>query len=182
MLFYILLIASIVFFGGLAITVPVLKKRLDLLPVLEKLPRAKWAGIVLTGVVLLWCLPHIQAVLSPDSFFRRILYPGLFVSWILCSVYLDYLFARAFGVFCILYSYTMLHLSFSAMLSGIAFGAVFYYLVGCGGILICAKPYWLRDTIRFVMQHWAGFYLSAGICLYGVLCNLFLLLMNLHTH
>ena len=34
MLFYILLIASIVFFGGLAITVPVLKKRLELLPVL----------------------------------------------------------------------------------------------------------------------------------------------------
>ena len=175
MILKILLFISIIFFTGLALAAILLRNKTELLPTLEKLPRAKWAGIILTALVLLWCIPHIDAVLHPTSFFRTILYPGLFIAWILCSIYLDYLFARAFAVFCILYSYTMLHLCFSAMLPLTSLSAIFYYLVGIGGLTVAAKPYWLRDAIRTIMQNKTVFYTFLTLCLYGVLCQIVIL-------
>jgi len=146
---------AVLFTAAVSITVSLFfflfRGREDILPKLDKIPRMKIAGIILTAVVLSWCVPHINDILDPDSVFRKAVYPGFFVLWVLCSAFLDYLFARAFGVFCILLSYTLLNQIFSANIPYSAFSAAACYILGIYGIVISAKPYYFRDTLRFAV-------------------------------
>ena len=127
--------------------------RPERLPLLEKLPRARKAGMVLTAAVIFWCVPNVRPILEPGSALLNWLYPLAVLAIVLCIHYLDYLFARAFAAFLILAAHYFLKESFAAQIHPVsAFLAVPLFLLGFAGILFGAKPYWFRDWIRLLFR------------------------------
>ncbi len=117
----------------------------------ETLPRAKLPGIVLSAVVILWCIPNIRPIISSETL-NSLLFPLALISFILAVFFLDYLFARAFGVFLILLAHYFLKEAYPLGLKLHVLFASLTLLLGTLGICICGKPYWMRDLIRAFFQ------------------------------
>ena len=136
-----------------AVLIPLICAREDRLATLERLPRARKPGMVLTAAVILWCVPNIAPILEPGSSLLNWLYPLAILSIGLCIYFLDYLFARALAAFLILAAHYFLKESFAARVYPFSvFLAVALFLLGIAGILIGAKPYWFRDWIRLLFR------------------------------
>lgn len=127
--------------------------RTERLPKMEQLPRARKAGMILTAIVIFWCVPNVRPILDTGSALQNWLIPLAVVAIVLCIYYLDYLFARSFAAFLILTAHYFLKESFAARVHPFsAFLAVALFLIGIAGILIGAKPYWFRDWIRLLFR------------------------------
>lgn len=113
----------------------------------ESLPRSKVLGSILAAAVILWCIPNIQAIFESAIEAKYLYLIGL-LAFILTVVFLDYLCARAFGVFLIFVTYYFLKMTYQLDLFLHPLFALFFLILGNFGICICAKPYWLRDLIR----------------------------------
>lgn len=136
----------------------------------ESLPRAKASGAVLAVCVIAWCIPNIRPIINSDML-NTLLIPLAVLSAILSIVFLDYLFARAFGVFLILMAHYFLKESYSVNPNLHSLFSILTLIAGTFGICICGKPYWFRDVIRkfFDSQKWR---ISTAVFLivYSLIC------------
>ena len=154
MFFSLMLILFSLTAAACAVLIPVFCARMEHLETLERLPRARRSGIILTAAVILWCVPNIEPILEPGSSLSVWLYPLAVLSIGLCVFFLDYLFARALAAFFILAAHYFLKEAFAARVYPFsAFLAAALFLLGIAGILIGAKPYWFRDWIRLLFRN-----------------------------
>lgn len=140
---------------------------------MDALTRSKIAGGLLSILLLTACVPHCEELLGADSFFVQGNYLRIAVVPILFILvyYADFLFARAFAVACIYAAYVLLR-------EGYAFDdfplypllAVIFFLTGILGIVIGAKPVWMRDWLRkTVVSARARFFSAGAFALAGVI-------------
>ena len=166
----ILLLLSGIFILTAAASIRV-RGRTDLLPKLIRIPRDKTTGMILTAAVLIWCIPHAKVVLPVNAggFFGLIV--GTALVFVLLCAYLDYLPARAFAVICILGSYTMLNLTFARAVPCSIFLVTACYLTGIFGIVLSARPHWMRLILQNIVLKKAYRTAVCLFCLYtGAAC------------
>ena len=153
MFFPIMLILVSLAAAAAAVLIPLICSHMDRLEKMEKVPRARKAGMILTALVIFWCVPNVRPILDPDSSLQKWLVPLAVIAIALCIHYLDYLFARALAAFLILTAHYFLKESFAARVYPFsAFLSVALFLIGLAGILFGAKPYWFRDWIRLLFR------------------------------
>ena len=121
--------------------------------VFEKLPRERISGTVLTAIALLWCVPNIRPIFMPDSPFQVFILPLILLAMVLAAIFLNYLFARAAAAILILGAHTVLKEAYPAQLPGYPVLAALVLVAGVIGIVISAKPYWLRDWFRLSFRN-----------------------------
>lgn len=129
---------------------------------LEKLPRERISGTVLTVVALLWCIPNIRPIFMPDSPFQTFVVPLILLAIVLAAIFLNYLFARAAAAILILGAHAVLKAAYPAQLPGYPLLAALLLVAGVIGIVISAKPYWLRDWFRLSFRNSAVRWVSAA--------------------
>ena len=129
---------------------------------LEKLPRERISGTVLTVIALLWCIPNIRPIFMPDSPFQTFVVPLILLAIVLAAIFLNYLFARAAAAILILGAHAVLKAAYPAQLPGYPVLAALLLLAGVIGIVISAKPYWLRDWFRLSFRNPAVRWASAA--------------------
>ena len=135
---------------------------------IESLPRERISGTALTVVALLWCVPNIRPIFMPDSPFQNFILPLILLSIVLAAIFLNYLFARAAAAILILGAHTVLKMGYPAQLPGYPVLAALVLVAGIIGILLSAKPYWLRDWFRLSFRNPAVRWGSAAYFL--ILC------------
>ena len=128
----------------------------------EKIPRERVSGTVLTVIALLWCIPNIRPIFMPDSPFQMFVLPLILVAIVLAAIFLNYLFARAAAAILILGAHAVLKAAYPAQLPGYPVLAALVLLAGVIGIVISAKPYWLRDWFRLSFRKPAVRWASAA--------------------
>ena len=130
----------------------------------EKIPRLKWAGLVLAAWMIVVCVPHVEQLLEPGSVFVRMNLIPVFaaVLFVLIWLYADYIFARAFAVTCIYGAYLLLREGFAADPPFYPVMACGFFLLGTLGIVIAAKPVWMRDWLRAACGRAWVRYVSGG--------------------
>ena len=128
----------------------------------EKIPRERVSGTVLTVIALLWCIPNIRPIFMPDSPFQAFVVPLILLAIVLAAIFLNYLFARAFAAILILGAHAVLKAAYPAQLPGYPVLAALLLLAGVIGIVISAKPYWLRDWFRLSFRNPAVRWASAA--------------------
>lgn len=128
----------------------------------EKLPRERVSGTVLTVVALLWCIPNIRPIFMPDSPFQTFVLPLILLAIVLAAIFLNYLFARAAAAILILGAHAVLKAAYPARLPGYPVLAALVLVAGVIGIVISAKPYWLRDWFRLSFRKPAVRWASAA--------------------
>lgn len=129
---------------------------------IERLPRERISGTVLAVGALLWCIPNIRPIFMPDSPFQNLIVPLIVLAMVLAALFLNYLFARAVAAILILGAHSVLKLGYPAGLPGYRVLAALVLLAGVIGIVISAKPYWLRDWFRLSFRNPAVRWVSAG--------------------
>ena len=130
-------------------------RKQELLSRWEKIPRAKHAGTVLCAIVIFWCIPNLKPILDsgPDSS-DWWMYCLAVIAVILCSCWLDYLFARSLAAFLVLTAHFFLKESFAVnVFPYSACFAVMLFLLGICGMAIAVHPYWFRDWIRLLFRN-----------------------------
>ena len=128
----------------------------------ERLPRERVSGTVLTVVALLWCVPNIRPIFMPDSPFQTFILPLILVAIVLAAIFLNYLFARAAAAILILGAHSVLKAAYPAQLPAYPVLAALLLAAGVIGIVISAKPYWLRDWFRLSFRNPAVRWTSAA--------------------
>ena len=129
---------------------------------IERLPRERISGTVLSVGALLWCIPNIRPIFMPDSPFQALVLPLILVAIVLAAIFLNYLFARAAAAILILGAHAVLKAAYPARLPGYPVLAALVLLAGVIGIVISAKPYWLRDWFRLSFRSSAVRWASAA--------------------
>ena len=114
----------------------------------DKIPRERVSGTILTVIALLWCIPNIRPIFMPDSPFQNFILPLILLGIVLAAIFLNYLFARAAAAILILGAHTVLKMGYPANLPGYPILAALVLIAGVIGIVLSAKPYWLRDWFR----------------------------------
>ena len=149
----VLALAAVVSFAAAAPFILTVRREPAVRSMLEKLPRERISGTVLAAVALLWCVPNIRPIFMPDSPFQVFILPLILVSIVLASIFLNYLFARAAAAIMILGAHSVLKAAYPAQLPGYPVLAALVLVAGVIGILISAKPYWLRDWFRLSFRN-----------------------------
>ena len=128
----------------------------------DKIPRERISGTILGAVALIWCIPNIRPIFMPESPFQALIVPLILVAIVLAAIFLNYLFARAAAAILILGAHAVLKAAYPAQLPGYPVMAALLLLAGVIGILISAKPYWLRDWFRLSFRNSAVRWTSAA--------------------
>ena len=149
----VLALAAVVSFAAAAPFILTVRREPAVRTMLEKLPRERVSGTVLTVIALLWCIPNIRPIFMPDSPFQVFILPLILVSIVLASIFLNYLFARAAAAILILGAHSVLKAAYPAQLPGYPVLAALVLVAGVIGILLSAKPYWLRDWFRLSFRN-----------------------------
>ena len=140
----------------------------------DKIPRERISGTILGAVALLWCIPNIRPIFMPDSPFQTFILPLILLSIVLAAIFLNYLFARAAAAILILGAHTVLKMGYPAQLPGYPVLAALLLLAGVIGIVISAKPYWLRDWFRLSFRmpavRWASAAYFLLLCAMSCYC------------
>ena len=131
----------------------------------DKLPRERVSGTILGAVALIWCIPNIRPIFMPESPFQALIVPLILVAIVLAAIFLNYLFARAAAAILILGAHAVLKAAYPAQLPGYPVLAALLLLAGVVGIVISAKPYWLRDWFRLSFRNSAVRWTSAAFFL-----------------
>ena len=119
----------------------------------DKIPRERISGTILGAVVLIWCIPNIRPIFMPESPFQSLIVPLMLVAIVLAAIFLNYLFARAAAAVLILGAHAVLKAAYPVQLPGYPVLAALLLLAGVIGIVISAKPYWLRDWFRLSFRN-----------------------------
>ena len=136
--------------------------------------RNRITGAGLGAWMLSVCVPHVEQLFGPDSMFGNpaLLWGAAAVLWVLLILYADYLCARALAVVCIFAAYLLLREGNAFRPDGYIVYAVLFFLTGTLGIVIGAKPVWLRDWFEAARNNCRVRWISAGS--FGVAALLFL--------
>ena len=94
--------------------------------------------------------------------------PLILLSIVRAAIFLNYLFARATAAILILGAHTVLKMGYPAQLPGYPVLAALVLVAGIIGIVLSAKPYWLRDWFRLSFRNPAVRWGSAAYFL--ILC------------
>ena len=141
---------------------------------IERIPRERISGTILSAVALLWCVPNIRPIFMPDSPFQNLILPLILLSIVLASMFLSFLFARAAAAILILGAHAVLKLGYPANPPGYPVLAALVFVAGTIGIVLSAKPYWLRDWFRLSFRNPAVRWSSAGyfllLCAMSCIC------------
>jgi len=129
---------------------------------IERLPRERISGTCLAAAALLWCVPNIRPIFMPDSPFQTFILPLILLAIVLAALFLNYLFARAAAAILILGAHTVLKMGYPANPPGYPLLAALVLAAGMIGIVISAKPYWLRDWFRLSFRNPAVRWCSAA--------------------
>ena len=135
---------------------------------IERLPRERISGTVLAAAALIWCIPNIRPLFMPDSPFQDLVLPLIVLAIVLSALFLNYLFARAAAAILILGAHTVLKLGYPANPPGYPVLAALVLVAGVIGIVLSAKPYWLRDWFRMSFRYGIVRWCSAAYFL--ILC------------
>ena len=147
------LLAAAVFFR----TVP------ENVPQREKLCRSRLAGIILTLPPAIMCVPLAEPV-SP-AFLLPWLLPLAVILPVLCIFFIDHYAARGFALWMVVSAYGMIHTAFDCKIPGSGILTVILWLAGIAGMIISAKPYFLRDWLRKSAEKSQIRYISGAILL-----------------
>ena len=130
----------------------------------EHLLRNRYLGAVLSAAALAWCVPQIQAVAW--SSLSAWAWPLAGGALILCILYLDNLAARGLAGLLIMGAYSFLDMSFDCKLNLRLSGAIIPWVWGIIGILIAAKPCYLRDFLNLgaAVKPWRYLAVIMSIC------------------
>ena len=145
MIFIFLLSLHIVF--ALCFGVGFLLIREDNLLFWEKLTRARVPGAILGFLALMGFLPNVEPMFPMSSNLFWLVPAAALLTW-LCFLYIDYLFARALAGALIVIAHASLAEGYASALPGESIFAVFCFIAGIFGIVISAKPGYLRDLFR----------------------------------
>ena len=148
----VLAIAAVVSLVAAAAFILTVRREPAVRALFEKLPRERISGTALTVVALLWCVPNIRPIFMPDSPFQTFVLPLILVAIVLAAIFLNYLFARAAAAILILGAHAVLKAAYPAQLPGYPVLAALLLAAGVIGIMISAKPYWLRDWFRLAFR------------------------------
>ena len=127
----------------------------------EKFLRNKFAGAVLGAAALAWCVPQVEAVIW-RSWVPWLWYIAL-AALVLSLLYLDNVVARAFAGLLIMGAYSFLDMSFDYKLAMYISGAIPAWVWGAVGIVIAAKPCYLRDFLRLGAEKRFWRYLASAL-------------------
>ena len=147
-LFAVLAVASAVSLVAAAAFILTVRRGPAMRALYDRIPRERVSGTILGAVALLWCIPNIRPIFMPDSPFQALVLPLILVAIVLAAIFLNYLFARAAAAILILGAHAVLKAAYPARLPGYPVLAALVLLAGVIGIVISAKPYWLRDWFR----------------------------------
>lgn len=128
----------------------------------ESFLRNDYVGGVLAAIALAWCAPQVQAVA-----WRSLVpwvWPLALLALILSVKYLDNVVARAIAGLLIMGAYSFLDMSFDYKLNMGLSGAFPAWVWGAVGIVIAAKPCYLRDYLRLSAQRSAWRYIAMVFC------------------
>lgn len=142
----------------------------------EKLPREKYSGGILGFLALLAFIPNVEPMFPVERYLGVLVFASAVLS-VLCFLYIDHIFARALAGILILLAHASLAESYAANVAFSGFFAVMALAYGTAGILLAAKPYYLRELMRKCAGNlfWrTGTVLFAGVWLLSAL----LLLVN----
>lgn len=109
--------------------------------------RNRLAGIIFGAAALAWLVPNIEPILSPDSLLRFLLWPLVPIVLVICAVWLDFLFARAFAGILILLSHYLLKEVYPLDVPYAWIFSIPVFIVGVFGIFLAAKPHWFREIL-----------------------------------
>ncbi len=113
---------------------------------LERIPRSRLWGTALGALALYWCSVHAKPLVS-DGIAQYLVYLAILCTW-LGFMFLDFVLARSFGGLLILAAHYFLYESFALKAPLGPLFASLCLIMGTFGIVICGKPYYLRDIIR----------------------------------
>ena len=127
----------------------------------DALLRNNFYGGILAAGALAWCAPHVQAV----AWYSLVpwVWPLAVLALILSVKYLDNLLPRAFAGLLIMGAYSFLDMSFDYRLGMYVSGALVPWVWGAVGIVIAAKPCYLRDFLRLCAQKKFWRYLTGAL-------------------
>ena len=139
-----MLAAGIIFFAALAFFL--LRTTKERLQQAELLLRNRIFGGVLAAAALSWCIPQVQAVAW--SWLANYAWIIAAAALLLSIRYLDNIASRGFAGLLIMGAYSFLDMSFDCKLNMNISGALPAWFWGAVGIVIAAKPCYLRDYLR----------------------------------
>lgn len=128
----------------------------------ESFLRNRIAGGVLGAAALAWCVPQIQVVAW--DFLAQWAWVLAAAALVLCVKYLDNVVARSVGGLLIMGAYSFLDMSFDCKLDLGLSGAFPAWVWGSIGIVIAAKPCYLRDYLRLSAKRSLWRYTAVGLC------------------
>lgn len=140
----------------------------------DKLPRQKVAGCILSVAALIWCIPNLRPIFEPNSPIQNIILPGIVIGAVLICFFMDFLLARAFAAILILGAHTLLKLVYPLNPPGYTIFALLILSAGLVGMVIAAKPYWLRDWFRAAFRkpivQWGSFAYFLALTVISIIC------------
>ncbi|MBR7143959.1 MAG: hypothetical protein IKD10_03360 [Lentisphaeria bacterium] len=154
-----MLTAGTVFFAALAFFL--WRSNKEHLPEAETLLRNKGFGMILSAAALCWCVPQVQAVAW--AWLANYAWIIAAAALLLCIKYLDNLASRGFAGLLIMGAYSFLDMSFDCKLNMNISGALPAWIWGAVGIVIAAKPCYLRDYLRLGAEKPFFRYLAAAL-------------------
>ena len=170
----VLYIAAAVSLAAAAVFLLTMRREPAVRRTIEKLPRERVSGTVLAVAALLWCVPNIRPIFMPDSPFQNFILPLIILAMVLAALFLNYLFARAAAAILILGAHAVLKAGYPANLPGYPVLAALVLIAGVIGIVISAKPYWLRDWFRLSFRspavRWASAAYFLLLCAMSCFC------------
>ena len=113
----------------------------------EKLPRERVSGGILGFLALLAFIPDVEPMFPVERYLGLLIFLAVVLS-VLCFLYIDHLFARSLAGILILGAHATLAETYAADLRFSSFFAAMTLLYGTAGIVLAAKPYFLRDLMR----------------------------------
>ncbi len=139
------------------------------------LARNKWLGIVLGAGMLFLIIPHIEQLFAPETVQSYGLFLRLVAGVLLVLLwgYGDYLFARAFAIACIYLAWWLLQSGYAAEIHPCF--SILFFLFGILGIVLGAKPFWMRDWLDAGRSGKHSTVIRWGSCgIWGILAVIFL--------
>lgn len=143
------------------------------------LPRERTYGLILTAILLIALVPHVEELFEPQSVFVQgyLLWIAAVILFVCIMFYADYIFARAIAVAMIFCAYLVLREGFGTHPPIYPLVAACAFLFGLAGILIGAKPVWFRAWLENAKEKsWLRYGTAVCFALIGVISLISLVL------
>lgn len=122
-------------------------------PALTALARNRVFGTILGAWIIFSCVPHVVQLLEGSALASPVLlYAAAAFFTVMIWRFSDYHFSRGIAVALIYMAYLMLREGFALKPPCYPVFAVLFFLTGLLGIVIGAKPVWLRDWLVSAQQ------------------------------